>query len=477
MKIPGFLEKFTSINQDENVPLSYYILSFLGIINLRNFLEIFSDTAMVPFSIFSASDQNLLMSSVSIGISFFHYTLFWASSVLLFSIVFSLITSDTIQRSLRSALSLVCAIGVITPIIDLIISKGKGIDISYVYPEKLQNLIFFSANITPGETITALLSMILSILYFLTKTKSLAKTLVGAIAIYTILLVSTIIPLLTKITCLSCQNGFSIITMIRFLTILIFIETFILLMLGKNELLKIITQQIKTKTIMQLILLFLIGMAIYQARVEKMIFADLGGFILILITIYLGFTIYTLLKSPQATNRQTSLFILFFLAILASTAVNFTTVFFLTLSVGSFFIYFCLPLKLSRVYFISKALVSFNLILLIMLGWLFSGGEILNFPHIFSFYILIFFTGCLNIQEIESKPKIRFIISSFFLIAYCLLGFLFLEPRLIIPCSAVGIIQFFLVHQNPPKFKNISSLYLLTLAAIFIWLNFLRIYS
>ncbi|MBI4706820.1 MAG: hypothetical protein HY761_02710 [Candidatus Omnitrophica bacterium] len=477
MKIPHFLEKITSFSQDENIPLTYYILSFLGIINLRNFLEIFSDTAMVPFSIFSASDPNLLMSSVSIGISFFHYTLFWIASVLLFSIIFTLITGDIIQKSLRSALSLVCAIGIFAPIIDLIISKGKGIDIRYVHPTKLYNLFFFSANITPGETITALLSVILSVLYFLTKTKSLVKTLFGAIAIYFALLAASIIPLLAKFTCSSCQDGISIITIIRFLALFIFIEILTLLALGKSGYFKMLTKQIKIKTIAQLIFLFLIGMSIYQAGAAKIIFSNLVGFLLILATIWLGFAIYSLFINPPQAGKKTAIALFFGMALASSITVNFTTFFFFALSITSIFIYFLPPLKLCRVPILSKTVLCFNIILLVMLGWLFSGGEILSFPHIFSFYILVFFTGCLNITEIESKPWLKIFVSLFYLISYCLLAFLFLEPLLIIPCAILGIIQFFLINQKPPKYENVFSVYLLTLICLFIWLNFLRVYS
>ncbi|MBL7130245.1 MAG: UbiA prenyltransferase family protein [Candidatus Omnitrophica bacterium] len=484
-----------SFIENPGIPLSYYILSFFAFLAIENFLEIFSDTAVVSFRLLPFSHRLFIAQGASIAIHFLHCSLWWIVVALIFPIVFTCITRENIDRTMRAALSFSWIV-LITPIVDLILSRGRGINIHYIYPESIADFLRMPQGLTPGENLTAAIALILAFIYCLIKTRKITKAIFGTSLICLGVILAFLLPFLIEQITSVFQIGLESITpilIIRLLVSVILIESLFIFYLKNKGYFLLILKQTGPLKVLHFILIFILGMLLFRSNIGRFILENAGCFLLSLISITLGWAVATIFNNletqqiPQAIHKTIALGI-FSLALLCAISVNFTTLFFVLLGIGVSFVYCLPPLKLKRMPIFSKIFVSFGLLLAVILGWLFAGGEILEFPHIFSLYFLVFWSGCLNLIDLNAVQKnhlktlpaifgekrSKLFISFVFLISYLLIPWLFLEKLLLLPALIFGLTQFYLINRKNYQERYILLTSLLGLIALTIWLNSFR---
>jgi len=511
MKILKKIEKIIQAIENPQIPFLYYLLIFLAVVNLRNFLEIFSDQSMLPFKLFHYSNERFLSASLSIAISFLHYGIFWVALVLLWIIIFWFLTKEKIPLISRVIL-IFTGILIITPLFDLLISAGKGMDIQYIWPKNLKEFLPIPKGLTPGMQLTSWTSFILSFIYLKIKTKKTLFSLWGVFLLYLTLLIGAVLPFLIKTTC--GWMGIALervepISIIRLLGIVIFIELIIVFYLNNRVYFISLLKDLRPSRTLHFLLMFVLGIFLFRQDGLKFILKNLDAFCLSLISIMLAWYLAIMLNNledkeidqhtnpsrptitgaiPQEIYKKIALGI--FLASLGGAIlVNFPTFFFILLGMGNSFFYSLPPLRLKRIPFFSKFFIAFNCLLLIILGGLFAQGELRQFPPVLMLYFLIFFTAVLNfidlkdysgdkIAKIKTLPviwgekKAKLIIGIFFLFSYLLIPFVLVEKKLILPALGLGIIQFYLINRKKYQEKWVLLVYLLSLLGLLIWLSY-----
>jgi 4-hydroxybenzoate polyprenyltransferase len=470
----------------------------LAIIAIRNFLEIFSDTAIVSFKLFPFSHQLFIPASVSIAISFLHYFLFWIALILLFTIIFTCITKENIDKTSRAVLSF-SWVALISPLFDLAVSGGRGINLHYIYPKKIVDF-FLPGSLTPGESLMAGIALILAFIYCAKKTKKIFKAILGTALIYLTVLVGSVLPFLIKQTAGILQIGLKSITpvlVIRLLVFVIFMElSYIFYSRNKSYFVLLLKSMGLLKTL-HFILIFILGMLLIKGHIGRFILENAGSLLLSVISIALIWCLANIIsnltaqEAASATDKNFALGV-FLVAAVCAISVNFPTLYFILLGAGASILYLAPPLKLKRFLLFSKLIISFSLFLLAVLGYLFAGGEILEFPHIFTLYFLVFFTACLNFADlkdysvdkkagIKTLPVIlgekmaKFVVGSFWFISYLLIPWLFLAKILFIPSLCLGALQFYLINRKNYQEQYVFLAHLAGLIGLLVWLNSFQI--
>jgi len=478
-------DKIRDYVENQDVPFVQYLITFLAVVTLRNFLDIFADTAVVSFSLLSFNNVLHLSASAGIFISMAHLYLFWIALMLTLGMVYSWVTKEKPANTLRTIFSFSWII-LLTPIIDLIISSGKGIEQQYVIPQHLLELFPLPAILDPGEKTTITVSLVFTFLYCAAKTQKLLFGFWGVILAYFCNLLS-LIPTYLIVVASRFANApglktAPVIVVIRVLAIYIFCLLLAAMRMQSKERFRMIVKETGLLNILHFVLLFGFGVFIAARNAEIVILANLGSFLLTIISLTLGWISLVMLKKSEKTVA----FYALATCLLFSLAVNAATLFLIIAGLSLGYIYNFLPIKLKRVAFFSKAALAGMLLLVFMLGWLFTGRGILHFPPILMLYFLVFYSASLNVLDLEdSSPvmaaekgkgiadiygekKARILAGLFIFASYLACPLLFLEKRLIIPCALIGLLQFSLINLKR-KNKLIFLVYLLTLIGLIIW--------
>ena len=158
------------------VPLARYGLSFLAIFALRVTMEVAESGERV--------DAKVLV----------HLFTWYAAVVVLLTWVIAKASSAAAQRVIRVVLTCF-AIVLLPPVIDLLLSGGAGIKMSYLVPRNVPDLLrtfatfcftFSSPGASPGIRIEVALVVLSSGLYVWLKRRRLLWALAGALGVYTV---------------------------------------------------------------------------------------------------------------------------------------------------------------------------------------------------------------------------------------------------------------------------------------------------
>jgi 4-hydroxybenzoate polyprenyltransferase len=179
---------------------------------------------------------------------------------------------------------------------------------------------------------------------------------------------------------------------------------------------------------------------------------------------------------------------LFTAACIFAAAVNFTTLFFTALLIGSSCVYSLPPLRLRRVPVFSKSLIAFNSLLIVILGWLFAGQDILQFPKTLIWYFMIFVTLAANLIDLKDHQgdmqagvktlpvifglqKAKLLNGLFMLSAYFVLGLVLLDKRILVAGGVIGLLQFFLIVRKEFAERQVLFVNLCGIIALIVYLN------
>jgi len=123
LKIIHIFRKLIAALENPKIPFGNHILTFVFIMTLRNFLEMFSDNEEISFKLFA------------------HYYLSYICLAMALIVLFYFATKETIHNIARVVLVSFLVL-VLAPTLDLIISLGKGYNISYMLPGIHENLLY-----------------------------------------------------------------------------------------------------------------------------------------------------------------------------------------------------------------------------------------------------------------------------------------------------------------------------------------------
>jgi hypothetical protein len=365
-------EKIIVFVENPHIPFLNYFLLFLSSVTLRTFLEIFSDRAVVYFRFFPSDRLIYLSVWQSLAISFMHYYVFWVTLILTLGIIFYFITREDVGKILRTLLAFSFVLN-ITPLFDLIITAGRGgLDIAYVYPKNILNLLPIPKSLTPGMALTSITGFILSFIYCRVKTNSLKKGLLGALGIYILLVVTSLIPFLLKVR--------HPVPIIRAQLIIVFIELVLIFFWLKKQYFLALIKDVRYYRMLHFVSMFILGVILSGEPVTKVLLLNLDVFLLTFIAVSLSWIASVIFnniedleidkisnmnrplvthKIPQNDYRRIGIGAACLSGIFAL-GVNFQTLFFAYLLMGNALLVSLPPLRFKRIPIFSKLFISLS---------------------------------------------------------------------------------------------------------------------
>ena len=468
--MPTYAKRVIDSIENPRIPLLYPILLFLSSMTLRNFLEFFSDKAQLPFQIFSASEPAFYSVWFSFAISLIHYYIFWIALSLAITIILNALTGEKIINILKTVLSGFFII-IITPAFDLLTTFGAGRHIDYVIPGRFMDLVAIFGYLTPGMILTSTCGLCGIFIYIKTKTKNIAKGIFGCILLYLLLVFLAVLP-----TVLHTNHPMPI---IRALALAIVAEMFFLYYRSNPIQGNALAKDIRIPRLIYYESLIILGIALSRQGIFNSILNNFDSFLLLTVGGGLAWIASVIfnniedLKIDRISNANRPLIegkisndqylhiglVLIILAAMLTLSLNFQTFFLTMLLIGNSLLYSLPPLRLKRVTVLSKLATSLNSLIAVMLGYIFAGGELLDFPEGLTWYFLIFVTLMANFIDLKDyagdfsagirtlpvqlgMKRSKLIIGLAHLVGYPALAFVLVDLRIFLPACVFGLLQF-----------------------------------
>lgn len=494
--------KFMTSVETSNIPFVYFLLTFFFIINLRTFLEVFSDDIEISL--------NYIL----------HYNLFYVAVVLSFLLLFYVLTKIKIIKLAKLMLPSL-AVLFIAPIFDLAVTLGKGYNMSYLLPGTHGNLIlrFFTffgdfpgIGITPGIRIGVALGVIGSFFYVYLKKSKILKSLFCAICTYILIFLFAMTPYIIKflLELFGIQYKWSDLLFSYFFLTLILIFGLILAYLGNKRYFKIFINDIRMMImrILSLVLLFFFGVILGLSK-SSFTLGNTNIFSFLFIPLSIVFAVMFLIVinnladydidkisnknrplvkskiNPEAYKKFAWPFL--FLSLAFALIINFKVFYLVLLFIGGFFLYSAPPLRLKRVPILAKLIIAASSLLLVLSGYVLITGAVSGFPGII---VAIFLIGAalvanlIDIKDYEGDKqagiktlpvllglkKSKILIGVFMLLTYVSICFLSENLFVQILFILLGILQYYLINKKTYNEKLIFLVFLLTIVILLIHL-------
>ena len=408
------------INKLENSKASfiYFVLSFIFIIALRNFIEPFSTHVPMTFS------------------PFLHFSLFYIAlgmSLMLF--LHALLRIELIK--IAKAVMFGFIILVFPPLIDLIISGGKGLQMAYLFPETHPGLAyrfitfwgnFSGMGITYGMRIEIAIVLMGIFLYCYIKTSKKLKSLLFTFLSYVFFFLFSMVPFIIKWILFfnSSHVSYPDSIFINFYLWIITLTGISFLYITNKKYLKLIWNDVKPAItrILHFILMPFLGFVLAMKYYPQFNFcncniASYGISVPIAIIFACLFAMVInniedleidkisnsnrILVSSQINLEQYKRlsWILLSIGLFYASLVNFQVFFAILLFCGIYFLYSAHPFRLKRIPILSKFLIALNSFILVLLGFNLATGSVNQFPQIVTAIFLIGFTLVINFIDIK----------------------------------------------------------------------------
>ncbi len=483
-------------NRLDTVPLKGIMLSLVAVSIVRTFLEVFSDLFSPAFP------------------QYIHYLLFYLVTIPAIILIFWLFLRKDMIRIVK-LVSIGFIVVMLPPILDLIISGGKGFDIGYIQPQSWadlfhQYLTFWNGlatrYATPGIKIEILIIMLFSGWYIGTVKRSLLLGVLSAFLIYTVMFCLSAFPYLMwqlynllGIKISAGPRGF----IVSFL--LVFIPLFAALAMAWNKKRALtFLRDIPLMRVTHFLLMPLVGVLIHFSLYKKCGICGGGieNFILLLFSVFSA-CIYSLISNNIAdvsidkiNNPDKSLFsgwdpelyrrignVFLIISLVLSAIIPFTSSFYILVFLSGYYLYSQPPFRLKRVPVFSKIIIAFNTWALVLAGFTFGGRSPLDFPGKYTWLFLLCFGLALNFIDLKDykgdkaagiktlpvllgEEKGRLVIGLLMLAGYVTAGLLINYLGVLIVCFLGGIITFIIIMKIRKADPWILTTYLISLVAV-----------
>ena len=490
----NFFEKIIISLENSKAPMSFFILTFLFSVNLRSFVEAFS---VKNFEYFNNA------------MTIIHYNLFYVSLAISLMILFHLITRKNIISIARVVLTSFIVV-IIPPIVDLIISQGKGLKVAYLMPGCHDDLLarfflFFgdlgkcSFGVTMGIKTEIAFVLVASFFYFLINAKKtrILKSMLYTFFVYTVIFFYLAFPSILQVLSLPFQL---VNTLTDFFLVLTFTLIVLLSYLSRKEYLKAIVRDMRFLRLSHYIGMFIFGVMISGVEWVKIRPESKIEMILILIALTFAW-LYSvmsnnledvsideisnvdrpLVKNSIPVNRYATIsWFVLALSLSYAALVSFKVFFFILVFIGNYFIYSMPPLKIKRIPVLSKLPIALNSLILLILGFSMY-NSVQSFPLVFYPLFLVGYTLVLNFIDIKdyegdkkcgikTLPTImglkkgKFLIGLFFVFIYVSVWFYFRGTFLVNLFLLFGFAQFYFINKKNYNERWVFVIYFISLA-------------
>jgi len=226
--------------EDDSVPFINYLMTFVFVITLRNFVESFSQESFNYFS----------LNNTTLALNFLHTSLSYVAIALQIILLFYYATRESLIKIAKVVLpSFIVLLG--TPCLDLLITSGKGHDIAYYLPtmsgaDVIKNYFTYSSYYefsSPGIRIEVFI-FLLGIYYYLrVKHKSITTSLLYTVLGYTLIFLWGCSPFLIQpiLVSLRFDYSYSPMLMLNYFSLLVlFLGIWILFLTEKRRLVSLL---------------------------------------------------------------------------------------------------------------------------------------------------------------------------------------------------------------------------------------------
>lgn len=403
-----FVNKFISFFENEDIPFVHYFIGFIFIVLFRNFIELYA----------TKQDNNLYQ--------VLNYSPFYFALAAWFILLFRFFTREKIEKISRIVLVSFSFI-IIPPVADTIITWGGSVRMRYIGVADLKsifesyyNIIFSFKNDqhSIGQRIEIIVITLVSFLYFYFKIKSIWKSVLCAISVYTSIFIFGIFTFVIN----SCLQYFEITSVedTLFLAKFYFLITVFVLIpvfyFYKKKYFIALLKDLRYERLTHFFVMLFLGYALFlnnktDPDFQKTFINSETVFYFFLIPVLSVFAaLFTIMinniqdiKGDRISNKDRPLvteqipiqsykkiaWLALIISLLASLLVNRTCFIMISLVTGSYYIYSCPPFRLKRIPFLSKLIVGINSFLIALLGYAVFGGPVLTFPLNYAFFILV----------------------------------------------------------------------------------------
>ena len=380
----------------------------------------------------------------------------------------------------------------LAPIIDFIITFGKGANIGYFEPQEKINL--FMAYLTYGNftgstigiKVEVAIAMIGIYFYTYAKTRDVLSGLIASWTFYTALFICAASPFIIKLI----MEGYGLyyyysgIHLLRYFLVVNFILAIWLTYLADKKRFIEFVKTIPVLRVLHYEAMFLFGMclainaSLYTIKNQFMLHPVLAGNgILLVIAIFFAILCANAINNfaDAEIENKSSLFHLetykklawIFLgcSLMYACMVGIHGVFLISVVIAMYYLYSAYPLRLKRLPILSKLVISGNSLVLMLLGFWFVSGNISGFPSILYPVVLCVFTLVANFFDlkdmqgdkasgIKTLPLIlgmknaQWFCAAAFFIAYVTLYFVFDLQGLSVLLAAAGLLQVYFLTKK-----------------------------
>lgn len=473
------------------IPLINYIFTFLFIILIRHFFEAYSQR----FNYFDLPTQNLANDIIQFG-------LFYITVATILIWLFYDATKNPVNKIVRVVLPFFLFL-MLAPQFDLIFSGGLGANMFYIQPNAPQVNIIYSyltytggfPGMTPGIRTEVFIILIACYFYFRHYNVSIMSSIIYALAFYTSLFMLAISPYLVKgvIDLLGFSYHYSSMMMVYFYLITLFILGIIVFHRTNKKIFMVLLKDMRPLRVMHFELMLLLGVVIGFTKDTQMFWVQLmlnqgvviDTLICMMAILFASFFAIIMnnisdIEIDKISNSNRPLirgvidettyknFAYFFLiaAVFYASMVSARAFLIISVTMGSYYLYSMLPLRIKRVPVLSKFVIGLNSLVLIILGYLIVHHSVSGFPNGLFLIFLVGYTLASNFIDLKDikgdlaggiktlpiligERKAQFLIGVASAMVY--LSFYYLiRNEAFIPILIVGsALQFYLVFRKP----------------------------
>lgn len=494
------IKKWIESIEQSKTPFIFFVLTFLFAVTMRNYFETFSDTPIANLQYYTIA--NII-----------EYYIWYLGLAILITLLLYLATREKIKSIFHLTLPTFLALN-IAPLVDIILSWGKGFDYAYMIPGVHENLIYrwltytgeyTSMGATPGMRIGGFVILFVAFFYIYLKTNKILPSFFYTFCIYSIIFWWGAIPFANSALLQSFNISYQPTALFTIQFILVFLSPTIFIMLylhNKNHFAQFI-RKIPAFSAIHYFLILILGSVIalnlfptgFQLTQQNFFQWALGSMAILFTVLFLNSVKHFSIsigkddiKDLSPNDKNIPLYsyknyaIIFFAAsIIYATAIDHITIFSILTVMSCAFIYYAPPFNLYKIPFISKIFISLSTIVVLYLGYFYITGFYQFFPKVIILFFLFPFTAVLNVIDMakeknKTEEKIstlltifdtnkgKIVISFFIILAYVLLGIILQNTMIIILFVGIGFLQSFFIHyQHQYSQKIIYSLYIISL--------------
>ena len=487
--------------ETSETPFIHYVLTFFFAVTLRNFFETFSDKIYISFEFYS------------------HYYAFYICLACALIILFHYAVKEEIKKVAQVILPSFLIL-VIAPLIDLLVGLKSEYDMAYMLPGYHKNMLFRfftffgpldTAGITPGMRIEIAIVIVGSFIYCFIKTRHVLKSLICSFLVYTVIFVFCAMPFVTQslfqlirldytVSSLSMRDFyFFVIALLGLWVFYVYNTTYFVAIFKDVRLLRLfhfelmvilgmvlayrsypLSFQVTQSTVLHILFLMIATGCAWIFSVMTNNVADYG-----IDTITNVKRPLPSLAIPLKEYKQLS-WIFFLFTVVYAAAANFETLFLILVFTGNYFIYSMPPLRIKRIPFFSKVIISLNSLVLVMAGYLFVAPHLTIPVYVVAYFLVVFtaVTNFIDIKDYEGDKKMgiktlptllglkksKIVIGSFFLGAYPLVYFMVGDVFLLVLFLVLGVIQFFLVTKKEFREDFVFMVYVYSIVMLIAYL-------